>query len=154
MPKYLPKTAKLKRKKLIKTYIEAGLNQSELARRRGVSQSAINQQVTKPEVQDTLREYLNSDGLKRELIKVAKEGLKANKVISAMSGKDANGKTCDFIDVPDHTSRHKFWHDLLTTAGVLKPGETSISQTVVIADLTKYIKEKVNAQRRTDVQED
>lgn len=41
-----------------------------------------------------------------------KEGMNANRTISAISGKEANGGTVDFIDVPDHKTR-KDYHDKL-----------------------------------------
>lgn len=44
--------------------------------------------------------------------KQLKEGLEANKTISAIGGKEANGGTVDFIDVPDHKTR-KDYHDKL-----------------------------------------
>lgn len=45
----------------------------------------------------------------QELIRVAKEGLNASKVISAnITYGDADEKTNDFIEVPDHPTRHKF----------------------------------------------
>jgi hypothetical protein len=48
------------------------------------------------------------------LMKVMDEGLEANKVVSAViTGKDADSRTDDFIEVPDHPTRHKF----LETAG-------------------------------------
>jgi len=41
-----------------------------------------------------------------------KDGLEANRTISTISGKEANGGTVDFIDVPDHKTR-KDYHDKL-----------------------------------------
>ena len=43
------------------------------------------------------------------LIKLIQEGMNANRVISAnITYGEADGKTTDFIDVPDWQSRHKF----------------------------------------------
>lgn len=50
------------------------------------------------------------------IMKVLDEGLQADKVISAMvislngeGMKDANSMTKDFVEVPDHPTRHKFF---------------------------------------------
>lgn len=44
----------------------------------------------------------------KDVLQAHKEGLKATKVISALVvGKDADSKTSDFIDVPDHPTRLK-----------------------------------------------
>ncbi len=51
------------------------------------------------------------------LLQVHREGLQANKVVSArITGADANEATDDFIEIPDHPTRHKF----LETAYKLK----------------------------------
>jgi hypothetical protein len=127
MPKLKPQTERLKAISLTKPYIKSGFNQSEVARQRGVSRATINEQVNRKPVQDILQKFLNSPRLKNRLIKVAEEGLRADKVIScnviAPNGegmKDANSMTKDFVDVPDHQARHKFWHDLMVGAGAIK----------------------------------
>lgn len=55
----------------------------------------------------------------RKLVKVVDEGLEANRVISAVSGKLASGGTTDFIEVPDHAVRHKFVETALKMKGKL-----------------------------------
>lgn len=133
MPKYKPSTARLKAKQLIKPYIKTGLNQSELARQEGVSQSAINQRLHKKPVRDMLEKYLDSNKLKRKLRQVAMEGLEATKVIGYIHQykKDEDGKiekaepdeavSNDFIsDIPDHHVRHRFWHDIMQIKGHIK----------------------------------
>ncbi len=139
MPRYTPEVAEAKAKNLIKPYIRNGLNQSALAKELGVTSEAINQRLKRKPVQDALRRYIDSPKLKAKLIKVAEEGLSANKVIScnviANDGegmKDANSMTKDFIDVPDHQSRHRFWHDLVTAAGVLKINDNGQGNNVII----------------------
>lgn len=53
-----------------------------------------------------------------KLAVVMQEGLNANKVISAkIVGKDADGQTDDFIEVPDHPTRHKFMESSLKIKG-------------------------------------
>ena len=66
MPKYKPTTAKLKAKKLIKSYQRENLNQHQLARVEGVSQSAISQRLSKDPVQKTIIEMLNDAGITDE----------------------------------------------------------------------------------------
>ena len=56
----------------------------------------------------------------RDLVKVVKDGLGANRVISAMNtGKQASGATADFIEVADHAVRHKFVETALKMKGKL-----------------------------------
>lgn len=64
---------------------------------------------------ELMKEYLPDD----KLFIVIKEGLDANRVISAMSGKQASGATSDFIEVPDHAVRHKFVETALKMKGRL-----------------------------------
>jgi predicted transcriptional regulator len=127
MPKYRPETAKLRAKSLIKPYIRNNFSQVKTARELGVSQPAIAQRLKQKPVRDLLQKFLDSEKLEKALIEVGIDGLKANKVIScnvvAPDGegmKDANSMTKDFVDVPDHQSRHRFWHDLLVAKGKLK----------------------------------
>jgi hypothetical protein len=53
------------------------------------------------------------------LAKTIKEGLDATKVISAVSQKDADEKTMDFIDVPDWSARNKVLELILKMRGKL-----------------------------------
>lgn len=127
MPRYKKETAELKAKNLLKPYIKNNFNQTLTARQLGVTQEAISQRLKCKPVQDMLQRYINSPKLKKKLIQVAQDGLEANKVIScnviAKNGEgmsDANSMTKDFIDVPDHQARHKFWHDLCSAGGILR----------------------------------
>jgi hypothetical protein len=130
MPRYTVEKERKRAERLVKPLIANGLNESALARQLGVTPQAINQRVNRKPVQDILQKFLNSPRLKNRLIKVAEEGLKADKVIScnviAPNGegmKDANSMTKDFVDVPDHQARHKFWHDLMVGAGAINNSE-------------------------------
>ena len=65
--------------------------------------------LKKVNVESILSVYgLDADAYFKQL----KEGLEATRTISAISGKEANGGTVDFIDVPDHKTR-KDYHDKL-----------------------------------------
>ncbi len=142
MPKYRPETEKIKAKNLIKPLAKNNFNQTATARQLGLTPQTINEQFHRKPVQDILQRFFNSRKLKKTLIQVAKEGLAANKVIScnviAPDGegmKDANSMTKDFVDVPDHQARHKFWHDLAVAAGGLK-GEGA---KIIVGDNSKVI---------------
>lgn len=128
MPTLTPETEKLRAENLTKRYLQAGMNQAELARRKGVHRATINKQVNKPLVRDCLSKFLGSDSLKQALIEVAKEGLEAQRVTNASILVDKNGQVIKSedhggIETPDHNARHKFWHDLLVHLGKLDPEE-------------------------------
>lgn len=62
----------------------------------------------------TTKHLMDAKGIGYEkLLAKLKEGLDANRTISVFTGKDAKGTDMDFIDVPDHSTRHKY----LKTAG-------------------------------------
>lgn len=131
MPKYKPETARAKAKYLAKACIKNRLNQSALARKEGVSHQAINQRFTHtPGAQKTLQDIIDRS-LQRAgttLTKVYKRNdqqLSATRVISAMvspdgKDKDANGQSCDFIDVPDWNARDKAIDRSLNLYGHIK----------------------------------
>ena len=61
--------------------------------------------LNKPKIEKALEEALPDE----LLAKVHLEGLKANRVISAnINHGEADEQTNDFIEVPDHATRHKF----------------------------------------------
>ena len=127
MPKYKKANKKAKAKLLSKTFIKNGFSQVKTAKELGITSQAVGQQVSQPIVQDAIQEYLDSPKLKNKLISVADEGLSATRVISAVvfpdgKDKDATGQSCDFIEVPDHNARHKYWRDLMTAIGKLNVG--------------------------------
>ena len=144
MPKYKANNKKLKAKLLAKTCLKNNLNNAKTARQLGVTKQAIQQQVNTPEVQDALQVYLDSADLKDKLIKKADEGLEANKIISAnITYGEADEKTDDFIEVPDHNARHRYWHDLMQILGKLKPvGTPNIYDTKIIQLIVKNDKNK------------
>lgn len=138
MPKYRPETARMKAKSLVKPLIRNHLNVSATARQLGVTPQAIEQRLKHKPVRDLLQKFLDSEKLEKVLIEVGIDGLKANKVIScnviAPNGegmKDANSMTKDFVDVPDHQSRHRFWHDLLVAKGKLKTNGNGDTPSIV-----------------------
>lgn len=66
-------------------------------------------------IKPNIRSLLEAKGIGIDrLIKSLDEGLEANKIVSAVvTGRDADERTNDFIEVPDYPTRHKY----LETAG-------------------------------------
>ena len=138
MPKISKKLKKQRAKRLTKAYIENDLNGAKVAEERGVTRQTIHRHLKKPEVQNAMQEYLGSAKLTKKLKKVAMEGLEATKTISAMVvvAKNKPGsldqdtpqvkeliadeKSTDFVDVPDHAIRYKFWEKLMEATGMLQ----------------------------------
>lgn len=63
MPRLNPETENSRALKTTTDYINAGLNQSALARKRGVNRRVINRQVNKPKVQRSLAEHFKKIGI-------------------------------------------------------------------------------------------
>jgi len=126
----------LKQRKLAKG-IAAGLNGKAAAIAAGYSPISakstacdlLNHNVR---VQAYLYRLMDRKGLTdSKLLTTLKEGLEANKVISAtvilkagdptVTERTADAKSVDFIDVPDHPTRHKFLETGLKLRGHLHP---------------------------------
>lgn len=99
--------ATLKQKKAIKNLVENGGNVSRAMIAAGYSPATAKtpQKLTESAAFRSIAEQIPDD----LLVKVHMEGLAANRVISAnITYGDADEKTNDFIEVPDHAVRHKF----------------------------------------------
>lgn len=124
---------------LLKTYLECGCNKSKTAKRLGKSYQEVYSQINKPYVRRIFQMLLIEKKITFErLAKVLDEGLDAMKVISAtvivnnnvpgsleqdtpvVAEKLANGRTVDFIDIPDHLTRHKYLNTALECFDILK----------------------------------
>lgn len=119
------KTAELKAKFLAKTCIKNRLNQSAVARELGVSHQAIQQQIHKPIVRDKLQAFLDSPELDQLLLEVAKDGLVATRTTGAailltQKGETIKAEEQGAIETPDHSARHRFWHDCMIMKKKLK----------------------------------
>ena len=96
-----PKT--IKEKKFAKEYIKTG-NATEAAARvydvkdRNSAKSIGGENLTKLDFADLMDEKGLTD---EKLVGKLSELLEAQKTVSAVSGKDANAGTVDFVDVPD-----------------------------------------------------
>jgi len=103
----------LKQKRFLKLYLETGNGtKSALAvyncKDYTTAQSIASENLSK--LKNPIKAYMEANGLDLgRLMGVLDDGLKANRVISAIkTDKEATGATADFIDVPDHAVRHKY----------------------------------------------
>ena len=130
MPKLSLATQKIRAKTLTKDLQAVNGVQSHLAKKRGVTRSAISQQLKRPYVQKQIALLLDKNGVTDKfIVQNIKEGMKADKVISAyvhvsksspdVDNLEANEKTTDFVDVPDWANRHKFTETALKLKGHL-----------------------------------
>ena len=104
----------VKQKKLVKGIAE-GKTKRQAAIDAGYSPDnpeaasvSASQQLKKPNVREAFLEAMDKAGITNDTVsQVLKDGLVANRVISAIPGTEANGGTVDFVDVPDHPTRLK-----------------------------------------------
>jgi len=82
----------------------------------------------------------------KKIINTIKGGLDANKVISAVGGKDANGGTVDFVDVPDWGNRLKASELAAKLKRILSDGRQEIEVKGEFNEQRKIIIEFVNAE--------
>lgn len=74
-----------------------------------------------------------------KLMQVGMEGLEANRVISArVTDKDAGVDTDDFIEVPDHAVRHKFYETGLKLHGKLRQDSPATQPIIVPIIIKRY----------------
>lgn len=77
----------------------------------------------------TMRDLMDKMGLTDEkILGKIDEGLEATRTISAISSKQANGQTQDFIDVPDYHVRHKYTETALKLKGHLREADNQPPQ--------------------------
>jgi hypothetical protein len=109
----------IRQRKLIKLTVE-GKKRKEAGIEAGFSpktaESQASQTLAKPNVREAFLAAMDKAGITDDrLAKVMDEGLKANR---AVVGTDATGKTMDFMDVPDHSTRHKFFDSATKIKGL------------------------------------
>lgn len=124
----------LKQRKWIKYYLETG-NATQAAMRaynckNEVSAASIGyQNFNKLQILIPLRAIMEKKGLDLgSLLEVVVEGLKANKVLGYLNNK-TNGvdKVSDeFVETPDHATRHKFLTTALELLKLLKASDVHI----------------------------
>ena len=90
--------------------------------------------------------WLEKEGLTdTALAKHAEEGLNATKTISAnITYGDADEKTNDFIDVPDWSSRHKYFDTILKMTNRLKD-KSLVDNSQHITQIINYNKKEEHA---------
>lgn len=170
MPKVKDGKLTLKERRLLK-WIAKGLTVPEAARKAGYAEATIqgndvNETLEKPRVRTAFQKILEDEGISDPLIaKTIREGLEANKVISATiiknakspvaddqdGMKDADESSKDFVEVPDWMARHKFvetstalkGHKIADKQQVEHSG--SVSHVVEVVDYAKTVRPKGGA---------
>lgn len=80
------------------------------------------------QLQVPIQALMDKEGISdKRLLKVLNQGLDSTKCISAIG--DANGKSTDFVEVPDYSVRHRYLETGLKLRGHLKTQDnTSLTQ--------------------------
>jgi len=122
----------IKQRRWVKFYLKTG-NGTEAALKAydttdRVTAAAIGSENLR-KLKDPVRNLMEAQGLSLgRLLEVLDDGLKADRVISAVKGGEATGATNDFIEVPDHKTRHAYLQTAGKWLGVDKKGpEVAIS---------------------------
>jgi hypothetical protein len=90
-----------KQRKLIQG-IAKGKSQRQAAKAAGMDSTYASKVLKKPQVSATLQDLMEKSGLGNAvLLSKHRELLNASRTVSAISGKEANAGTVDFIEVPD-----------------------------------------------------
>ena len=142
----------LKQRKFLKLYFQVG-NGTKAAMAiyncKDMKSAAALASETLSKLKNPIKTFMEARGISLgKLTEVLEEGLSANKVISAVNtGKQANGQTADFIEVPDLQVRHKYLETAAKWLEVEKPPVTlqQINQ--------QYTFFPVNDQERAERQE-
>lgn len=123
----------LKQRRFIKFYLKSG-NGTNAAMRaydckdRAVAGVISAQNLVK--LKEPVKMLMEARGLSiGRLLDVLDEGLKADRIISAVKGKEATGATNDFIEVPDHKTRHKYLETAAKWLGIEKENIPDVSIT-------------------------
>lgn len=99
-------------RKFIKYHIE-GMTAYDALLKAGYSESVARTQskavIGKPRILTAMQKALDKAGINDDMLAgKLKEGLDANKTVSAIGGKDAGAGSVDFVDVPDHSARRQY----------------------------------------------
>jgi hypothetical protein len=127
----------IKEKLFIKEYIATG-NATEAAARvydvtsRDSAKSIGNENLTKLDFSAVMEKHGISDD---KLADVLQDGLEASRTISAIAGSEANGGTVDFVDVPDHQTRHRFLETALKLKDRFPSSKVEGTVEVIVSNL-------------------
>lgn len=143
----------VKQAQLVKGIV-AGKTKKQAAVDAGYSEraagSAASEALRIPKVQQAFERALKKAGLTDEkLAGVLKDGLEANRVVSARIVKsrptnmdeelaEANQNTDDFIEVPDHATRHKYLETAIKVRRLDPAVKVEHSGGIATLDLTQY----------------
>lgn len=121
-----------KEKGFIRDYVKTGNGTQSImnnynAKSEHVAGVMAVENLAKPRIQEVIKSI--ADRIPDELLeRVHIEGLNANRVISAnITYGDADEKTNDFIEVPDHAVRHKFLDSGYKLKGIYAPEKKDIT---------------------------
>lgn len=141
-----------KEKGFVKDYVATGngtlavLNNYDIKSKDPENVAAVmaNENLTKPKIQKAIDERLPDDLLEQ----VHLEGLRANRVISAnIVHGEADEGTNDFIEVPDHATRHKFLDSAYKIKGSYaaeKHTNLNINVTPIYGGISKHNSDEEN----------
>jgi len=134
--------ATLRQQKAVAILAENGGSVGQAMREAGYS-DVSSKTPAKLTESDGFKELLDKYLPEEKLLRVGSEGLEANKIISARAKSrngvpmDADEDTDDFIEVPDHAVRHKFYETGLKIRGKLTGDAGSITNIIVPIVVTR-----------------
>jgi hypothetical protein len=125
MPEYTKKREILGASQVAKSLLENDLNAAAVARQRGTTRQNENKKARSKPVRDAMQRFLDSPKLKKALIEVGIDGLKAERITHAAilvqkDGSIIKAEEQGAIETKDHHARHKFWRDLMIATGTIK----------------------------------
>lgn len=137
----LDKDLTFKQKAWLKYYFESG-NATQAALKAYETDDPGSASVIGTEnlakLRNPIKAYMENKGLSLgRLVEVLDDGLKANRVISAVNtDKQASGASSDFIEVPDHQTRHKYLETASKWLGVVeeKQDVVAIQNNITLSD--------------------
>lgn len=118
-----------------KAAVEAGYSEKSA---RVIAAENLSKPAIQQEIQRLIKEIEEKSQITPELvIQKIKEGLEANRVISAVKGNKADGQTTDFIEVPDYSTRQKYVNNALEVLGMKAPKAIEFKGEMTTEDKTK-----------------
>jgi hypothetical protein len=91
----------------------------------GFAESTASKQSKRTVEKSSFQEAMEKTGITDAyLTKKLQEGLEADKIISAVSGKDAGTESMDFVEVPDHAARKSYLDMAHKIKGAYAPTKT------------------------------
>lgn len=132
----------LQEKKFVKKYLETGNATQAASEVYNVTSRASANAIGAVKLATlSFTDILEKHGVTDDkLASVLLDGLEANRTISTISGKEANGGTVDFVDVPDYAVRHKYLETGLKVKNKFPTNDgTTVDIKVLLAQANKYV---------------